>query len=345
MSPEDQKLKIIDAVQKFASFSILLYILGFVTTNAHLSRWGVYSFELLNVQYLAAGLITTIAFGIFGFQVGRRLFFLSEDSDRFAALGRHYRWARTWSTFCSIFVFVELCFAGVIATFWTSSILFRDLFRDPMVLRLLVILTVAFLLDYSILWRTGLYTKKPYVALPLAFAAFLAVIGASWSTIREPRIFPLFLLYAAWAFVLCIVLDIGARRSKGTTFLWFWASISLLGATSAFGSVVYAEVNRSLGGGEPSQVKLIVTNGTPGGLKSLLGVSGDTTGPVMLLAETSSELLIKPDAMGKEQGQALRIRREFIAGIIPTKAKDQPDSAGPHGKPTDQGDAHKKPIP
>jgi hypothetical protein len=97
MPSEDQKTDLIDLAGKVTGLTVFLYLLGFVTINAHLAKWGVYTFELLSVQYLAAGFVTAIAFTIFGFFVGRRLYYLDHDFNNFAGLGKDYRWPKLWT--------------------------------------------------------------------------------------------------------------------------------------------------------------------------------------------------------------------------------------------------------
>jgi hypothetical protein len=115
MSSEDKQPDLLEIAGRLTGLAFCVYLLGFVTTNAHLAKWGVYTFELLNAQYLAAGFVTAVAFAIFGFVVARRLYCMSDDVAKLTEIGRDYRWPRLWSLFCVVFTLLELVFAAVVA--------------------------------------------------------------------------------------------------------------------------------------------------------------------------------------------------------------------------------------
>jgi len=66
MNFEEIKFFPFSSLEKFSKFSfliaIILYIIGFIITNIHLSRFGIYDISLLQVQYILTGFVFLIFF-------------------------------------------------------------------------------------------------------------------------------------------------------------------------------------------------------------------------------------------------------------------------------------------
>lgn len=184
MNEKKSQISISTVVQLSSVALIAFYVLGFIIVNSYLIKIGVYSFNILNSQYLAAGVIFSVAGGIFGFVVGRRIYFLEHDFSEFASLGSKFRYPKIWVLFCFVYVYVEVAFGGVVGAFWTASLLFDDI---QGLRSLLVLLTVAFLIDYLILWRGGVYQNHPFIALPIAFIGFHIIVFSAIILVPDIR--------------------------------------------------------------------------------------------------------------------------------------------------------------
>ena len=91
MTREELYSQLATISQLVAGAIAVLYLIGFIGLNAYYVSNGIYSFEFFNVQILAAGILFSSAYGIYGFVVGRRLFYIDKDRKAFMEDGANYR--------------------------------------------------------------------------------------------------------------------------------------------------------------------------------------------------------------------------------------------------------------
>lgn len=329
MNENKSQISISTVVQLSSVALIAFYALGFIVVNSYLIKIGVYSFNILNSQYLAAGVIFGAAGGIFGFVVGRRIYFLEHDFSEFASLGSKFRYPKIWVLFCFVYVYVEVVFGGVVGAFWTANLLFDDI---KGLSNLLILLTVAFLVDYLILWRGGVYKNHPFVALPVAFIGFNIIAFSAIILVPDIRMYSLYILYFTAGIVLNIVIDVSYRRTGNILFTAFWGIITLFTAAAIFGNVFYGEVKRQYGGGKPFPVQFVVSEEFPTYLANVLKVENGLTAEVNILGETNSEFLIQTRAPDQNEQISLRISRTLINAVVPVRSKKKPETEKHSGK-------------
>lgn len=320
MNENKSEISISTVAQLSSVALIAFYVLGFIVVNSCLINFGVYSFNILNAQYLAAGVIFGAAGGIFGFVVGRRIYFLEHDFSEFASLGLKYRYPKIWALFCLVYVYVEVTFGVVVGAFWTASLLFDD---TRGLNNLLILLTVAFLIDYLILWRGGVYKNHPLVALPITFIGFHIIIFSAIILVPDIRMYSLYIYYFTAGMVLNIVIDVSHRRMGNILFTAFWGILTLITAAAIFGNVFYGEVKRQYGGGKPFPVQFVVSEGFPTYLANVLKVENGLTAEANILGETNSEFLIQAGVV--DQQISLRISRTLIDAVVPVRSKKKPE--------------------
>lgn len=318
MSEEKSQISISTVVQISSASLLAFYVLGFTVVNSYLIKLGLYSFDVLNSQYLAAGIIFAVAAGIFGFVVGRRIYFIERDFTEFALLATKFRFQKIWVLFCFVYVFVELAFAGVVGAFWTAGLLFEDIQGHN---NLLIGISAVFLIDYLILFRRKIYKNYPQVAIPIAFIGFITIIIVAVKLVPDPRMYTLYVYYFLTGIILNIVIDVSHRRVPSILFNAFWGIVTLLTVAALFGSTFYGEVKRQYGGGKPLSAQFVVCREFPEYLANLLKVENSLTAEANILAETNSEFLVQTKAKNSDAQVSLRITKSLVKAVIPTRSK------------------------
>ena len=308
----EKPLKNLTSALQFVGASVFIfYLIGYIVVNSYYVKNGFFSYDIFSIQILSAGILFSLIYGIYGFVVGRRLYHLKSDKDNFIEMGANYCWPLLWRDFISIFVFVEVLFAILVSVYWTSIILFdvTDKFKN-----FAYILTVAFLFDYFVLWRRGLYKRKPHIALPAAFVVFCLVILYGIKQIDSIPIILLIAHYIIFSLLLYFVIDTHRRSNSSPVFTAFWTLITVATFTVSLGSTYYGSIKSEMGGGEPRTVKIIL-NISNSNLNSLLVGKDSKPKKVHILGESSTELFIDLDT-GKEI-QPLRVSKTAILAIQP----------------------------
>jgi hypothetical protein len=233
-------------------------------------------------------------------------------------LGSKFRYPKIWVLFCFVFVYVEVAFGGVVGAVWTAGLLFDDI---QSLTSFLLLLTVAMLMDYQILWKGGVYQNHPFVALPIAFIAFCTIIFSAIILVPDIRMYSLYSWYFAAGILLNIIIDVSYRRMRNILFTAFWGIVTLFIAAAVFGNFFYGEVKRQYGGGKPFPVQFVVSEKFPTYLANLLKVKNGLTAETNILSETNSEFLIQTRSTDQNEQISLRISRTLIDAVVPVQSK------------------------
>lgn len=300
--------------QLFYFILITCYIFGFIIVNSHLVKNGIYSFEIFNTIYLAAGAIFIIVVAIFGFTVGRRVYFLDNDFYQLVSNYNKLHNLKKWSIFCLLYILVELLFAVIFGVFWTAYLLFDDVQEIKI---LIVLLTVFFVIEYLIAKKINFYRNHIYIGISVIIITSFFIVFAIKFLLSDKRILSLFFYYMGNLMVLNIVIQISQKRKDNNIFKYFWGLIFLFSTATLFGNNYYDEIKREYGGGKPMFAKLIVSNYFPAYLSKMLKTENGVIKDAKILAETNSDILIQTKS--EEEQITIRISKNLIQAIIPTK--------------------------
>lgn len=307
------KLAFQDFAQIFAGLLALAYISGFIVVTAHLGRFGLKDYDALRVQYLVAGAIVWVTIGLFAFFVGQHAFRIDSNTEEYRKLfesvgGKGSRWA-AWAFF---FNAGELAYLLVVCTLVTGSLLFSlpnintilvavaIMFGQQLVDRVLTSAASRHLTQWSFVW-IGVFFAT-------ALTAFLFVVEGP-----HRGLFYFFCLLAAGL----IAYQHQRHITRSQHFIKaYFLGFGLLVVSGAFGAHLYDRVRPSIGGGAPQIVRLIVDETKmPVGLRSSLGVVGNTSKPVNLLAETPTEVLVGEDLNHDRYKKIFRIKRDLVSAM------------------------------
>lgn len=302
-----------DFAQALAGVLALAYLSGFIVVTAHLGRFGLKDYDAFRVQYLVAGTIVWVTIGLFAYFVGRHVLRIDEDTEECRKLfesvgGKGAGWA-AWAFF---YTAGELAYRLVVCTFVAGLLLFS--LPSTNMLFLVGAIVIGEQLANMILTSAASrhLTQWSFVWIGVFFATTLA--GFLLVTERPYR--ELFFFFCVLAAGLNAYQH-QRRHSKNPKLIKaYFIGFGLLVVSGAFGSHFYDRVRPSIGGGAPQVVRLIVDETRmPVELKRSLGVVGDTSTSVDLLAETATEILVGEEPNDDRYKKMFRIKRDLVSAM------------------------------
>lgn len=302
-------------LQLAGSSAFVFYLIGYIGVNSYYVKNGFFSYDIFSVQIVSAGVLFSVIYGIYGFAVGRRLIYLNADREHFTEMGSGYRRPLLWRDFVNLFVIVELFFGIVVGVFWTSGMIFEvtNGFKT-----FSYVLIAAFIFDYAVLWQSGLYANKPYIALPLAFIGFLLAIFYGVRQIDNPLMLRLIVHYITATLIMYFIVSVHRKSTRSQIFTAFWAFVTVSAFTASFASSYYGSIKSQVGGGEPRKVELFL-NENRGKLVNLLATDDGTPKEIYLLGETSTELFVN---LGSESEVVpLRLAKSAVLAVKPATSE------------------------
>ncbi len=324
MENKVEKINITVIVQFITIFITVVYLIGFVVVNTYLSGTGVFRFEIINSQYLSAGVLTLIVFIIFGLLVGRKVYYVSSDFIELEKLvfdKTKPLKSFLWRVFSFLYILIEIYFSIVFGVYLTANIFFENFEAD---FKLDLIIFGLFVVDYYFLWRNDLYNRNPFIILPLVSAFFIITIYFFLKDINDSRVILLLFIYVSMAIILYFVLDFYEftyEFTNGKNYLVLVITIILTFIILAvfFGKTLYGEVKRGLGGGKPMIATLVVNDQVPQVIDNILEVKNNITSEIELYSETTSDLILKitKNNAPEKHDQFLRLNKSLVMGILP----------------------------
>lgn len=319
MNEHQKSLNISLWAQLVTTIVLFVYVVGFIVINSYCMNIGIYLFDILNAQYLAAGIATILAFTIYGFMVGRRVVFADNDMSKIIAICENDKYKKVWTVFSCLLVILEIAYGVVVSSFVIVFILFEDVeyLRTTATLLVLVIM-----FDYLVLISGRYYKKHPFVVLPIAFLIYLCVIVWVGFILRDSRVSSLIWYFAFGTFLLNMLIDIKGKLSQSLPVIVMMSIFGFIGATSYFGKYYYGEIKRELGGGKPLRVIMIVSDDMPLYLKKAFIVDNNATKQLTIMGETNTDILIGLPMDNTNNVATYRINRDLVKAIIPCKKLD-----------------------
>jgi hypothetical protein len=277
---------------------------------------GIYLFDIINAQYISAGIISLFILTVFAFFVGRRVYNIENDLLKAIEIGNNIKYKNIWISFCFTLIFTEIAYGIVVASFMTVFIFFEDThhFRTTA-----LILSFTILLEYMGMVSGRIYKRKPLIALPIATILYIFIITWVLFFLRDSNVSSFITYFLIWGFILHIILDISKNITNSLPIIIMTAILSFIGATSYFGKTFYGSIKRELGGGKPIEVNMIMSEDTPPYIKHLFVQDNNVTKKLSILGETNTELLISVASDNVGNITAYRINRSNVKGIVPFK--------------------------
>ncbi len=235
-----------------ASLTVAVYVLGFVVVHSHLSQYGVYDFEFGNIRYLYGGGIFIFYLTIGYLTAGRACIAMIKYYDSGTNSYIKYRGINLGLIVFALMRMVNAS-VGVAFNLCLASVIFYSFFLPSQINFIYyACVTGAFIIDYFVILRVEHRWQKICEAISIV-VKFPAVF-IFFYTMSDWNLGFVFFFYAAVVFYLSLVSEtIEKNKKEGTNVAYtgIFTILMVLVLATSFGRILYGEIPRSFGGGQP----------------------------------------------------------------------------------------------
>ena len=297
-------------LQGLPAIGIGIYVFGFVATNTHLGKFGIYEFDLASSRYVIVGILYVVFLAFWCFFAGRSVLEMEwyeaevEEQDTFGS--RLSEWIELGYSICVSTALFALIFLGSADAVFFCALAALGWIIEP---------------RWENLWESkGLYRHFPWGEWIMYPSMRVLAITLFFSTIEiDSLAMSLFIhllvltLYAR--FVLRKVKRYRSEREhserKREDFLKTSSHVVsfLLLSCISFGWLQYGQIDPGFGGGKTRNVEMVVVDqNTTRNLKNL-GILADPSFMAEVIHEDEYKIIAKVG------GKTVSITRDAVAGV------------------------------
>ena len=296
-------------MQALPTAALSIYVCGFLATNAHLGRFGIFDFDLINSRYVVVGILYCIFVGFWLFFVG------------------HFLWGRVWyddeieeknSIWSSLPARIHWLFLICVSTA-LFTLIFHERAEAGYFCALAAVLRIISPW-WENLWESrGLYSRfplgdsaiEPAVSV-LAIVLFFATMGVD---ALGMIVFFHFLVMSIYGrFILQRAKQHKDRKKYGDNEnhlahgVVHIVVLIVLSSTS-FGWLQYGKIGPHLGGGQSQSVEIVVVDVRTSERLQAMGLPAKPTLKAELIHEDEENVFVGVDT------KTIQLPREVIAGV------------------------------
>lgn len=235
-----------------------LYILGFLTVNSYLSKFGYFEQEAVSPRFIISGGLCTIYFLSWYVFSGRAIYngktWLSDDINLMISIGA----GRNWLHFMMVKSFIKTVFFICMSAASFGFIAFDS----PSQMIFLPFMMVAFLISYTIDVTNTDISHPKFSSIAEATIESFAILAFSLSAYIDGKLAALFISFFGMSWYLNMVLDSFERRKSTrdrVIFTSIHSSIFFLTSVTLFGLNFYGDIRTRIGGGQPTPAKIFMS--------------------------------------------------------------------------------------
>ncbi|MEW8347031.1 MAG: hypothetical protein AB2687_01890 [Candidatus Thiodiazotropha taylori] len=248
-----------------------IYICGFIILNSHYFKYGVIDLGLVNADYIAAGsvfLIYLIVYGLFG---GRAVVFGKDWLEQRVKYVLELK-----SPLITPFLLIVNAFVNGVFFHCLSAALFAGLaFGHHETVGFYSALGGVFILTYG-MDVANIELKYPLFHVIVDTLVKLFAIYSFFALSENDKLFSLFFIFIGYTFYINLVLDRFERWEITKDLLVFtvvFSLIFLIISAATFGTAVYGDVSKKVGGGEGMEMEVALDVNMLDGLANEYGDS------------------------------------------------------------------------
>ncbi len=285
------------------------YVTGFVAINAHLSKYGVFDFDLANSRYLIVGALFFIFIALLCFFTGRILYeeWLSEESDD----------PNSDYTILDVWAGIIFSWARIIFSICISAALFSLTFlgsTEPILFCIYSAVLVGIRPKWDDMWEgRGLFERFPLIDVIVDPIARTVGVVIFFTTIDIPSptmtvFFQIALISVYGIFILRLFKEFQSSGEEFTRTI-IHSTIFVLLTSASFGWLQYAHIKSGFGGGQLQATEIIVVDQTVSKGLEEMGFEVTPTFKVNLVYEKQEELIVTV------KDKTIRLSKTTIAGF------------------------------
>lgn len=281
----------------------LFYLSGFLTLNAHLTKFGIAELEILNARFLPAASNFAFFLLCYGLFAGRMVVFIH---DWIAAAGKRVEWNGKVGPIWRVIVVVRSLTLPTFSICFAAALYCGVALQQAHVSAFYGVLALAFALSY-ILEIGGFSSKYPRANELVELAIDLTGI-AVFFTLGDDDVLIIFWIYVCVSMYINYALDTMSRRERRKSMYAVFllnGTIGVLTLALVFGAKIYDRISQKIGGGKSHAVKLFVDERVREVAQSVFWKSSEPL-EAKLLYQTDKYLFLD------HGGHTLRVRNEDV---------------------------------
>ena len=285
------------------ALALCVYGLGFLATNAHLSKYGVFNFDLISHRYLVVGVLFVVFVG-FWFCIAGRTVLETEFDD-----GPEYE---DDSFVDSIHLWIRTVFSVCVSSGLCSLFLLGRVEVLPFCVGVLVLAWIR--PRWENFWESASRSERfprldatmnPFARL-VAILFFLVTAGLFSDT---AMVFVCFLLLSAYSRVLIRSIRYYREHHEELSSVMTHGCILLLLSPAIFGWVQYEQIRSGFGGGQRTAAAVGISDKEVTRVLEDLGFEVGPSFLVDIVYESETEIIVSVT------GKTIRLSRSSVAGV------------------------------
>jgi hypothetical protein len=313
----------------FAIVFGIIYVLGFLIINTHLSKFGIFELDIASVRYVTAGAIYCAFLLIFYLFAGRAII----HGKKWLSKELLFLYIKGIKGIWPLITFIESIINFIFFICLSAAAFVTIAYDLSQAIYFYSFLLVVFLIVYplELLGFDGKFPRANLIFL-ISYKVIAILLFLLTSANYQPMI--VFYTYFGIAIYINFVLDRFERwkiNSDIVLFTIMHAMIFFLGTAITFGSLIYGEVTTEIGGGKPMEATIKIEDDFKKYLDGIDIIKGEKTVNIVYL--TKEYLFIKTDK------ETLRIPESAIKVIsfkktersyLPHNLLHEPNKSGDH---------------
>jgi hypothetical protein len=237
-----------------AIFLGTIYLCGFLTLNSHLYKYGVVELGIASTEYLVAGAIFVLYLVVYGLFAGRGIVMSQRWLEQQIGHLRESGAPAISPLIAFIHLFIEMAFLHCLSAALFSIFAFGQVESAGFYAALSMVFIISYAMDTSN-WDT----RHPFAHLIIDAALKLFAVFSFFYLSSGNNIYIVFAAFVGYSFYINMVLDSFQRYKLTRERLGFnlvYTAVFFLLAAILFGSGVYGNISKKLGGGKPLEMTI-----------------------------------------------------------------------------------------
>jgi len=237
-----------------AFFLGVIYLCGFLTLNSHLYKYGVVELGIASTEYLVAGAIFVLYLAVYGLFAGRSIVLSKHWLGQHIAHLTKINAPAASPQIAFVHMYIELAFFHCLSAALFSTFAFGQIES----VGFYAVLSLVFIISYG-MDTSNWDIRHPFAHLIIDGLLKLIAVFSFFYLSSGMNIFTVFIAFFGYSMYINLVLD-SFERYKVTKdrviFNLGYTAIFFLLAAVSFGSSIYGNVSKKIGGGKPLEMTI-----------------------------------------------------------------------------------------
>lgn len=244
-----------DSLGKVSAFFLgIVYLCGFLTLNAHLYQYGVVELGIASTEYLVSGAIFVLYLAVYGLFAGRSIVLSKNWLGQNIAQLREVSASAYSPLIASVHMLIVVVFFHCLSAALFSTFAFGQIES----IGFYAVLSLVFIIGYG-MDTSNWDVRHPFAHLIIDGVLKLIAVISFFFLSSGINIYIVFIAFFGYSLYINLVIDSFERYRVTKDRIVFnlgYAAIFILMAAVSFGSTIYGNVSKKIGGGKPLEMTI-----------------------------------------------------------------------------------------